>query len=78
MCSGLISYFNDGACGSLINSVTITSTAPSFCHAVPPGTALGSKSAGPLTRAPGSCQPSGGESQGAAEPVEATTFCCRP
>ena len=78
MCSGLVSYFKDGACGSLINSVTITSTAPSFCHEVPPGTALGSKSAGSLTHTPGSCQPSGGDSQGTAEPVEATTFCCRP
>jgi hypothetical protein len=77
-CTGMISYFTDGTCSSLLNTDTITSTAPSFCHAVPPATALGSKSAGPLTRTPGTCQPSGGDSLGSAEPLEATTFCCRP
>ena len=74
----MISYFTDSACSTVINSDTVTSTAPSFCHEVPPGIALGSKSAGLLTHTPGSCLPTGGDSQGAAEPVEATTFCCRP
>ena len=74
----MISYFTDSACSTVINSVTITSTEQSFCHEVPPGIALGSKSAGPLTHTPGSCLPIGGDSIGSAEPVEATTFCCRP
>lgn len=77
-CSGAISVFKDADCSSLINSDTITSTAPTFCFSLPPGTALGSKSAGPLTHTPGACDASGGEPMGSAEPVEPFTFCCRP
>jgi hypothetical protein len=77
-CSGMISIFKDSDCSSLINIETITSTAPSFCYALPPGTALGSKSAGPLTHTPGACDASGGDAMGTAVPVEPSTFCCRP
>jgi hypothetical protein len=45
---------------------------------LPPGTALGSKSAGPLTPTPGTCQASGGDVIGSVDPVEPSTFCCRP
>ncbi|MEP7127035.1 MAG: hypothetical protein ABJE95_39245 [Byssovorax sp.] len=78
MCSSMISYFTDGACSAVINMETITSTAQSFCYSLPPGAALGSKSAGPLTHTPGVCPPSGGDPLGSGEPVEPTTFCCRP
>ncbi len=77
-CTGTISTFEDGDCSSLITTLTITSTVPTFCVSVPPGIALGSKSAGPLTHVPGTCQASGGEAVGSADPVEPSTFCCRP
>src|SRR5512132_352019 len=72
-CTGVVSTFKDGDCNAQINSVTITSTAPSFCFSLPPGTALGSKSAGPLTHTPGTCQASGGDVVGSVDPVEAST-----
>jgi hypothetical protein len=43
-----------------------------------PEQALGSKSAGPTTYAPGTCQPMGGDPNGGATEREAYTFCCRP
>jgi hypothetical protein len=76
-CSGAISIFKDGACGTNPVLVLTAMSDATICGELPPGGALGSKSAGPLTHTPGSCQPSGGDSQGTAEPVEATTFCCR-
>lgn len=43
-----------------------------------PGQALGSKSAGATTYAPGTCKPLGGEPSGGATARESFTFCCRP
>ena len=77
-CSGAISIFDNGACGTNPVLVLTAMSDVSTCGTVPTGGALGSKSAGPLTHTPGSCLPSGGDSIGSADPVEATTFCCRP
>jgi hypothetical protein len=43
-----------------------------------PGQALGSKSAGPTTYLPGTCQAIGGDGSGVATPTNPTTLCCRP
>lgn len=77
-CAGSVSVFKDDACGvPLPLTLPLDATGPS-CHTVPPGTALGSKAAGPVTYTPGTCQPSGGEPQGSTAPAEPSTFCCRP
>ncbi|MFO0759155.1 MAG: hypothetical protein U0359_21865 [Byssovorax sp.] len=77
-CFSSISIFTDDACGVPIPfTVPIDALGPK-CHDLPAGTALGSKSAGPITYAPGICQPGGGGPIGAAEPLDPTTFCCLP
>jgi hypothetical protein len=75
-CSAMLSVYSDGACGSLLASDTITSTMP-LCFGLP-DLALGSKSVGPVTYTPGTCQPSGGESMGSVVPLMPSTFCCLP
>lgn len=78
ICACSISIFSDAACSvPLPLDVGVTSLAPS-CHDVPAGSALGSKSAGPSTYAPGACAPSGGEPMGTAVPTGPATFCCLP
>jgi hypothetical protein len=77
-CAGSISVFKDSDCSvPLPLTLSLDATGPS-CHTVPPGSALGSKAAGPLTYTPGTCQPSGGEPIGSTTPAEPSTFCCRP
>ncbi len=76
-CSGLISVYADGACSALLSSTLVTS-AGALCADVAAGSALGSKSAGPVTYTPGTCTPSGGEPMGTAEPRDAVTLCCLP
>lgn len=76
-CSSLLSIYTDAACSALLDAITITSSTPQ-CHDLPPGSALGSKSAGPATYTPGACVPSGGEPVGAATPSQPVTFCCLP
>jgi hypothetical protein len=75
-CTGSISIFADGVCGpSLVVSAAID-TISSQCHDVPPGTALGSKSASQPIYAAGSCVATGGvEMNGPPKP--ATVICCR-
>ena len=79
-CTASISVFKDDACSEPIPlNVPLDSTF-SQCINVPPGTALGSKSATLPAYLPGACQPSGGEPAGAvyAEPATALTLCCIP
>jgi hypothetical protein len=77
-CAGSISFFKDSACSApLPLTLPLDATQPN-CVNVPAGSALGSKSASPLTYTPGTCQPSGGAPIGATTPAEPSTFCCRP
>ncbi|MEO7330166.1 MAG: hypothetical protein ABI193_16445 [Minicystis sp.] len=77
-CSDLLSVFSDPACAGLVGTYSISSLGPACFDIQPPGQALGSKSAGPITFNPGVCQPGGGGPTGAAEPLHPTTFCCMP
>ncbi|AUX38018.1 MULTISPECIES: hypothetical protein [Sorangium] len=74
-CSVWVSAFSDAACSDGVVSVLMSSEA-SFCGAIAPGTALGSKSAAVVDLEPGSCTPGGGEPIGDVAPRGAVTFCC--
>jgi hypothetical protein len=76
-CAGSISVFKESDCSSPLLMLSLDATGPS-CVSVPSGSALGSKSAGPVTYTPGTCASGGGESLGATAPAEPSTFCCRP
>jgi hypothetical protein len=68
---GTIQLYQDGLCNTpLAASISIDATGP-VCIDVPPGSALGSKSATTAFYQPGSCKPSGGA-------PDATVFCCQP
>ena len=70
-CTGEVELFQDGMCGTpLGTSVSIDASGPK-CIDVPPGSALGSKTASNPSYTAGSCKPSGGTPEG-------TVFCCRP
>lgn len=70
-CTGSIELYQDGSCSTPLGaSISIDATGP-VCVDVPPGSALGSKSATKAFYQPGSCKPSGGAPQG-------TIFCCIP
>lgn len=70
-CSGSISLFQNGTCGvQPFQTLSVNATGPT-CTDVPPGSALGSKSASELSYSGGSCTPSGGE------PL-AEVICCIP
>lgn len=75
-CSSLVSIYADDACSTLVGVVTATSD-DSMCIDVPPGSPLGSRQATPPTYTPGSCQPSGGQETGSAQPEDPFTFCCQ-
>jgi hypothetical protein len=70
-CTGSIELYQDGSCGAPLGAaVSIDGTGP-VCVDVPPGSALGSKSATKAFYNPGSCKASGGAPAGA-------IFCCIP
>jgi hypothetical protein len=75
-CTVMASVYSDGACTALLGSNVISSTT-AFCGVVPPGVALGSKSAEVIAAAPGACPPSGGEAVGEMTAAAPSTFCCR-
>jgi hypothetical protein len=78
VCKAEVTVYSDGACMSLpVVSVLADSNAP-VCLDVIAGSTLGSKSASPPSYTPGSCQPSGGDSMGSADPVNRFTLCCMP
>lgn len=77
-CKAYVSVFEDQGCGSLLGTYTVTSSMDDGCHDLPPGTALGSKSAILSVDAPGACSPSGGEPAGAVVPAVPVTLCCQP
>jgi hypothetical protein len=77
-CTGSISIFKDGGCGSpLLVSLGLDEKTTQCHDIVPPGSALGSKSASQPNYMPGKCAASGGEQMGKASPTDATVFCCR-
>lgn len=70
-CSGSIMISANSACTPpLLPAISIDEKAAT-CTDVPPGSALGSKSASELSYHGGSCAPSGGKPLG-------TVFCCQP
>jgi hypothetical protein len=64
--------------GSPLEEKSASSLLPVCFDLALPGQALGSKSAGATTYAPGTCDPLGGEPSGGATALESFTFCCRP
>ncbi|MFO0759114.1 MAG: hypothetical protein U0359_21660 [Byssovorax sp.] len=82
VCTATISIYKGGdltCSGPTVTKTTVSSASPTCVDIQPPGQALGSKSAGPTTYTPGTCQPLGGAPNGlAAEGTEPLTFCCRP
>jgi hypothetical protein len=70
-CTGSISIFQNGMCGAPLGApASIDATGPT-CVDVPPGSALGGKTASAPSYTAGSCKPSGGAPRGA-------VICCRP
>jgi hypothetical protein len=68
-CTGSIELYQDGSCSTPLGaSISIDATGP-VCVDVPPGSAVGSKSATKAFYQPGSCKPSGGTPEG-------KIFCC--
>lgn len=76
-CSALVSVFADTSCSDFIGSFPVTSATDTGCFDLPPGTALGSKTATLTVDTLGTCAPSGGDPSGALEPVGPLTFCCQ-
>jgi hypothetical protein len=76
-CSGLLSAYADGACGSVVASVLIGSSLPQCDNvSILASTTLGSKSIQSVAYTPGACTPSGGVASGAVTPLSPATFCC--
>ena len=70
-CTGSISLFQDGACGAQpLHVVDVDAKGPT-CADVPPGSALGSKTASDPSYSGGYCTPSGGA-------PSVTVICCIP
>jgi hypothetical protein len=70
-CAGSISLFQNGACGAPpLQAVKINAEGPT-CTDLPPGSALGSKTASEPSYYGGSCAPSSSASL-------ATVICCIP
>jgi hypothetical protein len=79
VCKATVSMYENGQCGGPpLLQLPISSVDPVCVDIAPPGQALGSKSAGPTTYVPGTCQPTGGQGNGKITPVTPATFCCRP
>lgn len=76
-CTAKVSIFTSPMCSDLLGLFPIDAIGPK-CFDLPPGTALASKSAGPVLHVPGTCQPSGGDPTGSVELLFPTTFCCAP
>ncbi len=78
VCSAKVSLFEDPGCSDLFATLSIDATMPLCVDILPAGSALGSKSASPVSFTPGVCQPGGGAPSGAVEPLDPTTYCCLP
>lgn len=76
-CTVLASAFQDGVCGVLAGALLVTSESGDGCVDVPPGLALGGKTAEIVATGDGACAPSGGEPAGAVKPMDPVTVCCR-
>jgi len=77
----MISVYGDAGemCGGpLLEQASVSSAGPKCFDIQPPGQGLSSKSAGPTTYTPGTCQPLGGDASGSATASDPVTFCCRP
>ena len=81
LCTASISIYNGSnlTCSApWLDQITISSEGPTCIDIQPPGQPLGSKSSGPTTYIPGTCQPMGGQASGDAIKLHPITFCCRP
>jgi hypothetical protein len=76
-CTVLASAFQDGACGALAGALLVTSETGDGCVDIPPGLALGGKTAEVVSSSTGTCAPAGGEPTGRAAPILPVTVCCR-
>jgi len=76
-CTVLATAFQDGACGAIAGALLVTSASGDGCVDVPPGLALGGKTAEVVSAGAGSCAPGGGEPVGRVTPVHPITVCCR-
>jgi hypothetical protein len=77
-CAAFVSVYTDGACGAVLGSYTLTPDMEEGCFDLPPGSALGSKSASLPLDQPGSCKEKGGAPIGAFEVLDPMTLCCLP
>lgn len=57
MCNTTVTVYEDGACTKPLGSTVVTAGKPSACIDLPPGSALGSKTATALTYTAGTCTP---------------------
>jgi hypothetical protein len=76
-CAVLASAFQDEACGALAGALLVTSETGDGCVDIPPGLALGGKTAEVVSNSPGTCAPAGGEPTGRAAPTLPVTVCCQ-
>lgn len=76
-CTVLASAFQDGACGVIAGALLVTAAAGDGCVDIPPGLALGGKTAEIVATRDGACAPSGGEPLGDVTPSSPITVCCR-
>lgn len=76
-CAATVTVAGDGACSAALVTANLTAQGPD-CHDLPPGTALGSKSATAPVYTAGTCTPGGGQPSGAATPKTPATYCCIP
>ncbi|MBK8255734.1 MAG: hypothetical protein IPK82_24090 [Polyangiaceae bacterium] len=76
-CAAIVSAFTDGACGSFLGGITLTTEIETGCFDIPPGSPLGSKEAYLSLDNPGTCAPSGGVPFGEVTPAGPVTLCCQ-
>ena len=71
-----IHVYTDSNCTNEQLSPYISSDMSAPCYDLMSGISLGSKSAEPVEKLPGTCLPQGGESTGQVEMENPITFCC--
>lgn len=76
-CEAAISAWSEPGCtGTMVDEAHVSTTEP-WCSDAVPGHDLASMEAAWIQNVPGSCQASGGEPIGEAEPSGPATFCCQ-
>lgn len=79
-CLGTLRLYDDAACTSEFEKLSMSSYGEKCVTMQPPGRALGAEAITDLTYKPGTCVASGGEPTGEAkaDETDAVTFCCLP